>query len=35
VITLALKAASHLTAWLIWKSTRVSILDDLETPQRP
>jgi hypothetical protein len=35
VITFALKAASHLTAWIIWKSARVSILDDLDAPERP
>jgi hypothetical protein len=31
----ALKATSHLTAWLVWHSLRVSLLDDLEAPQPP
>jgi hypothetical protein len=25
----------HLAAWLAWRSMRVSLLDDLETPQPP
>jgi hypothetical protein len=35
MFTLAIKATSHLAAWLIWHSTRVSVLDDLESPKRP
>ena len=25
----------HITAWLVWHSMRVSLLDDLEKPQPP
>ena len=29
MLTFALKATSHLAAWLIYKSTGVSVLEDL------
>jgi len=25
----------HLAAWVVWHSMRISLLDDLEAPQRP
>lgn len=33
MFTFALKASSHLAAWLVWQATRVSILDDLYAPE--
>ena len=35
MVSLALKATSHLAAWLVWQSMRVSLLDDLDTPHPP
>ena len=35
MVSLALKATSHLAAWFVWQSMRVSLLDDLEAPQPP
>jgi hypothetical protein len=29
MLTFALKATSHLAAWLYWQTMRVSVLDDL------
>jgi hypothetical protein len=29
MITLAVKATSHLAAWLLWQTMRVSVLEDL------
>jgi len=29
MLTFALKATSHLAAWLYWHTMRVSVLDDL------
>ena len=31
----ALRATSHLAAWLVWTSMRVSLFDDLDAPQPP
>jgi hypothetical protein len=31
----ALRPISHLAAWLVWQSMRVSLLDDLERPKPP
>jgi hypothetical protein len=31
----ALKPIRHIAAWLVWKSARVSLLDDLDAPQPP
>ena len=31
----ALKPISHLAAWIVWHSMRVSLLDDLEAPEPP
>ncbi|MEA2480827.1 MAG: hypothetical protein QOJ07_2749 [Thermoleophilaceae bacterium] len=35
MVTKALRATTHVAAWLIWHSTGVSVLDDLEHPRRP
>ena len=35
MVSLALRATSHVAAWLVWHSTRVSLLDDLEAPAPP
>jgi hypothetical protein len=35
VITFVVKATSHLATWLIWQATGVSLLDDLDAPERP
>ena len=32
---LALRPIGHLTAWLVWHSMRVSLLDDLDAPEPP
>jgi hypothetical protein len=29
MLTFAVKATSHLAAWLLWQSMRVSVLEDL------
>jgi hypothetical protein len=34
MLTLVVKATSHFAAWIVWQATRVSVLDDLETPKR-
>jgi hypothetical protein len=31
----ALRPLSHIAAWLLWHSMRVSLLDDLERPRPP
>jgi hypothetical protein len=31
----ALRPITHLAAWLVWQSMRVSLLDDLEAPRPP
>jgi hypothetical protein len=35
MVSLALRPIGHLAAWLVWRSTRVSLLDDLERPRPP
>jgi len=35
MIDIALRATSHVAAWLIWHSTGVSLLADLDSPQPP
>lgn len=35
MVTMALRATGHLAAWLVWHSSRVSLLDDLAEPQPP
>jgi hypothetical protein len=31
----ALRPLSHLTAWLVWHSMRVSLVEDLDSPSPP
>ena len=31
----ALRPIGHLTAWLVWHTMRVSLLEDLERPEPP
>jgi hypothetical protein len=31
----ALRPISHLAAWVVWHSMRVSLLQDLESPRPP
>ena len=35
MVTYAIRATSHVAAWLVWQSMRVSLLDDLPTPAPP
>jgi hypothetical protein len=35
MIDIALRATGHVAAWLIWHSTGVSLLADLESPRPP
>jgi hypothetical protein len=35
MVTLALRATTHVTAWIVWQAMRISLLDDLETPRPP
>jgi hypothetical protein len=35
VVSQALKPIGHLAAWLVWHSTRISLLEDLESPRPP
>ena len=35
MVTLALRATTHVTAWILWQSMRISLLDDLEAPRPP
>ena len=35
MLSLPLKATSHLACWFLWHSMGVSLLDDLEAPQPP
>jgi hypothetical protein len=35
MVSLALRPIGHLAAWLVWKSMRVSLLEDLEAPKPP
>jgi hypothetical protein len=32
---MALRATSHVKAWLIWHSTHISVLDELDSPRLP
>ena len=34
MLNFAVKTTSHFAAWLLWQSLRVSVLDDLQVPQR-
>jgi hypothetical protein len=35
MVSVALRATSHVAAWIVWHSMKVSLLDDLEAPQPP
>jgi hypothetical protein len=35
MVNLALRATSHVAAWLVWNSMKISILEDLEAPRPP
>jgi hypothetical protein len=35
MIDIALRPITHVAAWLIWHSTGVSLLADLDVPQPP
>jgi hypothetical protein len=35
MVTIALRATSHVAAWIVWHATGVSLLDDLDTPRPP
>jgi hypothetical protein len=33
MVNIAFRATSHVAAWLVWHSMRVSLLDDAQAPQ--
>ena len=35
MVSIALRATSHVAAWLVWQSMRVSLLEDLPAPAPP
>jgi hypothetical protein len=35
MVTIALRATSHVAAWIVWHATGVSLLDDLADPHPP
>jgi hypothetical protein len=35
MVNLALRATTHVAAWLVWHSTHITLLDDLEAPAPP
>ncbi len=35
MVSIAVRATSHVAAWLVWQSMRVSLLDDLPAPAPP
>jgi hypothetical protein len=35
MVTKALRATTHVAAWIVWQSMRISLLDDLEAPRPP
>ena len=35
MVNIAIRATSHVAAWIVWHSMRVSLLDDLEAPAPP
>ena len=35
MVVSALRPIGHIAAWLVWHSTRVSLLRDLDEPQPP
>jgi hypothetical protein len=32
---LAFRGASHVAAWFVWQSMKISLLDDLDAPRPP
>jgi hypothetical protein len=35
MVSIAFRATTHVAAWLVWQSMRVSLLDDLPAPAPP
>jgi hypothetical protein len=35
MVSIAFRATSHVAAWLVWQSMRVSLLEDLPAPAPP
>jgi hypothetical protein len=35
MVSIAIRATSHVACWLVWQSMRVSLLDDLPAPAPP
>jgi hypothetical protein len=35
MVSQALRPISHLAAWLVWHSMKVSLLEDLDAPRPP
>jgi hypothetical protein len=35
MVGMALRPLGHITAWIVWHSVRVSLLEDLDTPRPP
>ena len=35
MVNIAIRATSHVAAWLVWHSLHVSLLDDLDAPAPP
>jgi hypothetical protein len=35
MVEAALRPVSHIAAWLMWHTMRVSLLEDLESPRPP
>ena len=35
MVTIALRATSHVARWIVWHSMKVSLLDDLAAPRPP
>jgi hypothetical protein len=35
MVSIAYKATSHVTAWVVWHCLGVSLLDDLDVPRPP
>ena len=35
MVSYALRPIGHIAAWIVWKSMKVSLLDDLDAPRPP
>jgi hypothetical protein len=35
MVSIALRPIGHVAAWIVWHSMKVSLLDDLDSPQPP